>query len=98
MMLQFDGYTLDVARNVLRSADREVALRRKSFELLRYLVENADRLVTKEELLRAIWPDVAASDESLSHCVSEVRQAPHDSGQVIIKTIPRRGYRFAAPV
>jgi adenylate cyclase len=66
--------------------------------LLRYLVENADRLVTKEELLKAIWPDVTVSDESLTHCVSEVRQALRDSGQAIIKTIPRRGYRFAAAV
>jgi adenylate cyclase len=98
MMLQFEGYTLDVGRNVLRAADREIALRRKSFSLLRYLVENADRLVTKEELLKAIWPDVTASDESLTHCVSEVRQALHDGDQAIIKTVARRGYRFAAPV
>jgi adenylate cyclase len=51
-MFRFEGYTLDVARNLLRTVDREVALRPKSFELLRYLVENPDRLVTKEELLR----------------------------------------------
>jgi adenylate cyclase len=98
MMLQFEGYTLDIARNVLRAADREIALRRKSFALLCYLVENADRLVTKEELLKAIWPDVTVSDESLAHCVSEVRRALHDYDQAIIKTVPRRGYRFAAPV
>jgi adenylate cyclase len=98
MRIEFEGYTLDIARSELRMADREIALRRKSFELLRYLAENADRLVTKEELLKAIWPDVAVSDESLTHCVSEVRQALGDGGQVIIRTIPRRGYRFAAPV
>jgi adenylate cyclase len=98
MMLQFGEYTLDLARNALRSADREIALRRKSFALLRYLVENADRLVTKEELFKALWGDVAVSDESLTHCVSEVRQALGDCDQAIIKTIPRCGYRFAAPV
>jgi DNA-binding winged helix-turn-helix (wHTH) protein len=97
-MLQFEGYTLDIARNALRAADREIALRRKSFELLRYLVENPDRLVTKEELLKAVWPNVAVADEALTHCVSEVRQAIGDGDQTIIKTIPRRGYRFAAPV
>jgi adenylate cyclase len=97
-MLQFEGYTLDIARNSLRAADREVALRRKSFELLRYLVENSDRLVTKEELLKAIWPNVIVTDESLMHCVSEVRQALGDSKQTIIVTVPRCGYRFAAPV
>jgi adenylate cyclase len=99
MMLQFEGYTLDIARNVLRAADREIALRRKSFALLRYLAENADRVVAKEELLKAIWPDnITVSDESLTHCVSEVRQALGDSGQAIIRTVPRRGYRFAVPV
>jgi adenylate cyclase len=97
-MLQFEGYTLDIVRYSLRTGDREVALRRKSFELLRYLVENPDRLVTKEELLKAIWPDVIVTDESLAHCVSEVRQALGDSKQTIIATVPRRGYRFAAAV
>src|SRR6266403_6265231 len=97
-MFQFEGYTLDIARNSLRAADREIALRRKSFELLRYLVENPDRLVTKDELFRAIWPHVVVTDESLAQCVSEVRQAIGDSKQAIIATVPRRGYRFAARV
>src|SRR5262249_6153307 len=97
-MFQFEGYTLDIARNSLRAADRDVPLRRKSFELLRYLVENPDRLVTKEELLTAIWPNVIVTDEVLTQCVSEVRQAVGDSKQTIIVTVPRRGYRFAASV
>src|SRR5260370_4581457 len=97
-MVRFEGYTLDIGRNSLRAADREVALRRKSFALLRYLVENPDRLVTKEELLKAIWPNVIVTDESLMHCVSEVRQALGDSKQTIIVTVPRCGYRFAAPI
>ena len=97
-MFRFDGFTLDIARNALRTADREVALRPKTFELLRYLVENPDRLVTKEELLKAIWPKVPVTDQVLTHCVSEVREAIGDGEQTIIKTIPRRGYRFAASV
>ncbi len=97
-MLQFEGYTLDIAHNSLRAADREVTLRRKSLELLRYLAENPGRLVTKEELLKAIWPDVVVTEESLTHCVSEVRQAIGDSKQTLIATVPRRGYRFTAPV
>src|SRR5215475_5388546 len=97
-MLQFEGYTLDIARNSLRAADREIALRRKSFDLLRYLVENPDRLLTKEELLMAIWPNVIVTDEVLTQCVSEVRQAIGDGKQTVIVTVPRRGYRFAAPV
>src|SRR5713101_7782190 len=97
-MYQFEGYTLDVARSCLRAADREVPLRPKSFEVLRYLVENADRLVTKEELIKAIWPNVVVTDESLAHCVSAVRQALGDSRQTIIATMPRSGDRFAAAV
>src|SRR5262249_50020103 len=97
-MFRFEGYTLDIARNALRTADREVALRPKNFELLRYLLENPDRLVTKEELLKAIWPNVTVTDQALAHCVSEVREAIGDGDQAIIKTIPRRGYRFVAPV
>jgi adenylate cyclase len=97
-MFRFEGYTLDVARSALRAADRDVQLRPKTFEVLCYLVENADRLVTKEELLKAIWPNVAVTDESVTHCVSEIRQAIGDSTQAIIATVPRRGYRFAAAV
>src|SRR5215470_12658783 len=97
-MFQFEGFTLDVARGSLQAADRAVALRPKSFEVLRYLVENADRLVTKEELIKAVWPNVVVTDKSLAHCVSEVRQALGDSKQMIIATMARRGYRFVAPV
>jgi TolB-like protein len=65
---------------------------------LRYFVENPDRLVSKDELIKAIWPNAVATDESLAQCLSEVRQALGDSEQKIIKTIPRRGYRFVATV
>jgi len=97
-MFRFEGYTLDIARSSLRTADRAVELCPKSFEVLRCLLENADRIVTKEELMKAIWPHVIVTDQVLTHCVSEVRQAIGDGDQAIIKTIPRRGYRFAAPV
>jgi adenylate cyclase len=97
-MFRFKGYTLDVARTALRAADHEVELRPKSFEVLRYLLENADRTVTREELMGAVWPKVVVTDHVLAHCVSEVRQAIGDDDQAIIKTVPRRGYRFTAPV
>jgi adenylate cyclase len=97
-MFQFEGYTLDASRGSLRTADRNVQLRPKAVEVLHYLVENAGHLVTKEELIRAVWPHVIVTDEVLTHCVSEVRQAIGDSEQTIIVTVPRRGYRFMAPV
>lgn len=94
----FEGYTVDVQRAALYRGDREIDLRPKSFEVLRYLVANAGRLVSKDELSQAIWPTVVASDESLTRCVSDVRQALTDGERRIIKTVPRRGYLFAASV
>ena len=95
---RFEGFALDLKRGCLRTDDREIELRPKSFEVLRYLVENAGRLVPKDELIKAIWPNVTVTDESLARCVSDVRLALNDSEQRIIKTLPRRGYLFAAPV
>src|SRR5581483_3698785 len=98
-MLRFNDYVVDLARGCLRTADdHEIDLRPKSFEVLRYLAASGGRLVTKDELLKALWPGVVVSDESLVQCVSEVRRAIGDPAQAIIKTVPRRGYRFVAPV
>src|SRR3954451_2254892 len=95
---EFEGYVLDVTRRSLCAGGREVELRPKSFDVLAYLVENPGRLVVKDEIMRAVWPDVTVTDESLTRCVSDVRQAIDDGAQKIVKTIPRRGYMFAAPV
>jgi len=96
--LRFEGYVLDATRRSLRQGDRTVDLRPKSFDVLRYLAENAGRIVPKDEIMRAVWFDVVVTDESLTRCISDVRQAIGDVGQTIIKTVPRRGYMFAAPV
>jgi hypothetical protein len=65
------------ANGSLRTANRDVELRPKAFEVLRYLIENADRLVTKEELIQAIWPNVIVTDEVLTHCGHWRRRAVH---------------------
>ena len=98
MIFKFGAFTLDLTRSRLQIDGRPIDLRPKTFDLLRYLVENADRLLTKEELMRAVWPKVSVTDNSLKRCISEVRQALGDDLQAIVKTIPRRGYLFAAPV
>lgn len=97
-VFSFQGFTLDLKRGALRHGDREIELRPKSFAVLRYLVENAGRLVSKDELIRAIWPNVIVTDESLTRCVSDIRLALRDAEQRIIKTAPRRGYLLVAPV
>jgi adenylate cyclase len=94
---RFDRFTLDLAQGCLLSDNQSVELRPKSFEVLRHLVENSGRLVSKDELLDAIWPNVCVSDGSLKQCVSEVRHALGDDGR-IIRTMPRRGYLFAVPM
>jgi TolB-like protein/cytochrome c-type biogenesis protein CcmH/NrfG len=94
----FERFTLDLRRGSLRADGRDIELRPKSFEVLRYLVKNAGRLVPKDELIKAIWPNVTVADESLARCVSDVRLAIDDNDQRLIKTLPRRGYLFAAPV
>jgi TolB-like protein/DNA-binding winged helix-turn-helix (wHTH) protein len=97
-IFRFEGFTLDVMRRSLRHGDRDVDLRPKSFDVLRCLVEQAGQLVTKDELIESVWPNVVVTDESLTRCVSDVRLALGDSDQRIVKTIPRRGYLLAAPV
>jgi TolB-like protein len=98
MTYQFANFTLDPARGSLLGANGEIELRPKSFDVLQYLVANAGRVVAKDELLQAIWPDVIASEDSLSRCISDVRFALGDRDAAIIKTMPKRGYRFEAIV
>jgi predicted ATPase/DNA-binding winged helix-turn-helix (wHTH) protein len=97
-ILCFDRYQLDLRLGCLRDEDDEVKLRPKGFALLCYLVDNAGRLVSKDELISALWADVVVTDEALSRCVSDVRLALKDHRQQVIKTVPRRGYVFAAAV
>jgi DNA-binding winged helix-turn-helix (wHTH) protein/predicted ATPase len=94
----FEGHTFDLRRGCLRRGDDDIEMRPKNFEVLRYLVENAGRLVSKDELIQAVWPTVVVTDESLMHCISELRRSLNDSDQRIIKTVPRRGYLLVAPV
>ncbi len=94
----FDRWTLDCARGALTSQGRDITLRPKSFEVLRFLIENAGRLVSREEVLTAVWPGLTVTEKSLTQCVSEVRNALGDTSQRIIKTVPKRGYLFDASV
>jgi DNA-binding winged helix-turn-helix (wHTH) protein/TolB-like protein len=96
--LCFDEFTLDLTRGCLFRAGEEIKLRPKSFETLRHLVENSGRLISKNELIAAVWPDTSVTDDSLVQCLIEVRRALGENGQQIVKTVPRRGYIFDADV
>jgi len=94
----FGDFTLDVRRACLMRAGKEVKLRPKPFEALKYLVKNPGRVVTKAELLQAVWPDSFVTDDSLVQCLRDVRRALGDDQQLYIKTVPRRGYIFDAEI
>ena len=94
----FGEFTLDVTRGCLLRGHEEIKLRPKSFEVLKYLIENHGRLISKDELIQAAWGDTAVTDDSLVKCLKDIRQALDDEAHQIIKTVPRRGYIFAAEI
>jgi len=67
--LRFDRYILDLDRGCLLLDGGEIALRPKTFAVLRYLIENAGRLVSKDELFAAVWPNIAVTDDALVQSV-----------------------------
>jgi adenylate cyclase len=95
---RFETFTIDPVQRLLRRGDRDIELRPKSFDVLCCLLANSGRVVGKDELLEAVWPDVTVTDESLTRCVSDIRLALDDAAQRIIKTVPKRGYLLAAAV
>ena len=94
----FGEFTLDTGRGCVLKAGSEIWLRPKVFETLKYLVEHPGRLVGKKELMQAVWPDTFVTDDSLVQCTLELRRALDDGAQQLLKTVPRRGYVFAAAV
>src|SRR5215510_15327378 len=97
---RFGPFQLDIRERRLSRGSEVIPLRLKAFETLRALVENAGRLVTKQELLDTVWPDATVEENNLNHNVSVLRKALGEkaTGQHFIETVPRVGYRFAAPV
>jgi adenylate cyclase len=94
--VSFGGFTLDAVHRALTRDGERVALRPKSFDVLCCLVAAAGRSVTRDEIVRTVWPKVIVTDESLSRCVSDIRQALDDDQQDLIKTLHRHGYVFTA--
>jgi DNA-binding winged helix-turn-helix (wHTH) protein/alpha-beta hydrolase superfamily lysophospholipase len=97
---QFGPFRLDVRERRLSRGDAIIPLRLKVFDTLHVLVENAGRLVTKQELLDTVWPETTVEENNLNHNVSVLRKALGEraTSQQYIETVPRIGYRFAAPV
>ncbi|HET7107457.1 MAG TPA: AAA family ATPase [Candidatus Acidoferrum sp.] len=99
-MKQFHAFRLDTVNHCLWRGEERVSLAPKAFDVLRYLVEHADRLVTQEEMLNALWPETYVNPEVIKKYVLGIRKAlgdPRDKPE-FIETFPRRGYQFVAPV
>jgi DNA-binding winged helix-turn-helix (wHTH) protein/pimeloyl-ACP methyl ester carboxylesterase len=97
---RFGPFHLDVRERRLSRGSDVIPLRLKVFDTLTVLVENAGRLVTKQELLDTVWPETSVEENNLNHNVSVLRKALGDraTGQQYIETVPRVGYRFVAEV
>ena len=83
---------ISLDRGCLLRGGREIRLRAKTFQVLAYLHEHHGRLVTKDDLFRAVWPDTFVSDDSLTKCIGEIRQALGDDDHRLLKTVARRGF------
>ncbi len=98
--LQFGDFTLDVTERLLLRDGRPVPLTPKAFDVLAALAARPGRLVTKDELLKEVWPDSFVEESNLAYHVFALRRALGESaeGQKYVETVPKRGYRFVAQV
>lgn len=86
--------------NRIRHGDRKVQIESKAMDVLVYLADHPRRVLSKERIIQAVWPDVAVTDDVVTHAISKLRRAlDDDPGESrYIQTIPRKGYRLIAPV
>ena len=95
----FDEFVLEPRRGTLRGpAGADFGLRPKAYSLLVHLLDNPGRLLERQALLNALWPDVAVTDDSLTQCVSDLRHALGARASHVLRTVPRRGYVLTAKV
>ena len=90
----FKGFTLDLARGCVLHAERPVHLRPQSYEVLKYLVENKGRLISKDKLIEEVWQGRAVTDGSLGKCIEEVREALGPDARQYVRNVRGRGYIF----
>jgi TolB-like protein/Tfp pilus assembly protein PilF len=100
MLYLFEDYALDTDRRDLLRADRPIAVQPQVFDVLAFLIVNRDRVVTKEELIEAVWDGRVVSESTLTSRINAARSAVGDSGEAqrLIRTAPRKGFRFIAAV
>src|SRR6476620_2328936 len=96
----FGPFRVDESERLLRCRGEVVTLTPKAFEMLLVLVESGGRVLTKEELMRRLWPDTVVEEANLSHNIYKLREALAEraNDQKYIETVHRRGYRFLPQV
>jgi DNA-binding winged helix-turn-helix (wHTH) protein/tetratricopeptide (TPR) repeat protein len=99
-IFEFGEFRIDPLDRTLRRHESAVALHRRAFDVLLYLVQNPGRVVTKDELLKNVWPDAFVDDNNLTQSISVLRKAldDHPGENSYITTLPGRGYQFIVPV
>jgi DNA-binding winged helix-turn-helix (wHTH) protein len=98
--IAFKAFRLDLINECLRQDARVITLRPKAFRVLKFLVERGGQLVTKRQVLDAVWPETFVGDAVLKDVVRQLREALNDCSKnpCYIETAHRRGYRFIAKI
>src|SRR4051812_40231122 len=96
----FGPYRVDANERLLRCGDQVVPITPKAFEMLLVLLKDSGHVITKDELMKRVWPDTVVEEANLSHNIYKLREALGEgrNGEKYIETVPRRGYRFVAKV
>jgi adenylate cyclase len=100
LLYLFEDYALDTERRELRRGQAPVAIEPKVFDLLAFVIENRQRVVSRDDLIAQVWDGRIVSESALARCISEARSAIGDDGEAqrLIKTLPRKGLRFVGAV
>jgi DNA-binding winged helix-turn-helix (wHTH) protein len=100
MLFSFEDYVLDTGRRELRRGRAVIAVQPQVFDLLEYLISNRERVVTKDDMLDAIWGGRIVSESALTTRINAARAALGDNGEAqrLIRTLPRKGIRFVGVV
>lgn len=98
--LEFGDFRVDVINHELLREGKPVSLAPKAFDTLQFLLENPRRLVTREQIMKAVWPDSFVEDGNVSVNIFQLRKmlGELEGGKPFIETVPRKGYRFNADV
>jgi DNA-binding winged helix-turn-helix (wHTH) protein len=99
ILYRFGSFVLDLEWGGLLAADgKERPLRPKSFALLHLLAENAGRVLSREAIMTALWPNLFVTENNVTQCIHDIRRVLGSEASQTLQTLPRRGYRFTSDV